>query len=228
MSVLKARSDAQKLAKKQAIIDAANQLYSQGDLPSIQQIANQAGVAKGTVYLYFSSKEGIFLNIYEQLWIDCVNSFERVEKPERSFKGSEKSTCHLLPVVNYWLENPRFSRLLAMKDALLMPSLSKQELAEFNQNCRDVLLKKARQISLINVDSVRINEYADLIDLTIKLIQLVWLQDSMYDTQLPDKQSFCRNVEQVVAPHWNCFQDKNEANKPRRKGWRSLLGTSKS
>lgn len=228
MSVLKARSDAQKLAKKQAIIDAANQLYTQGDLPSIQQIANQAGIAKGTVYLYFSSKEGIFLEIYEQLWVECVNSFERIEKPERSFKGSDKATCHIMSVVNFWFENQKFSRLLVMKDALLMPSLSKQELAGFNESCRDVLLKKARQISLINADSVRINEYADLIDLTIKLIQLVWLQDSMYDTQVPDKQSFCQNVEHVVAPHWNRFQDKYEATKPRRKVWRSLLGTSKN
>ena len=51
-----------KQARREAILQAAARLFVDGDgaLPSAAQIAAAAGLAKGTVYLYFRTKEEIF------------------------------------------------------------------------------------------------------------------------------------------------------------------------
>ena len=59
----KALSYAEKRAKRQEIIDAAARLFGKGVYSAItmSSIAREAGVAKGTVYLYFRTKEELFL-----------------------------------------------------------------------------------------------------------------------------------------------------------------------
>lgn len=59
----RALDSGQKQAKREAILVAARSLYEAAseELPSAAAIAERAGLAKGTVYLYFRSKEDIFL-----------------------------------------------------------------------------------------------------------------------------------------------------------------------
>ena len=53
----RAISDAQKEERRQAILDAALLLYQETSYEAVNmaQVAQQAGVAKGTVYLYFKT-----------------------------------------------------------------------------------------------------------------------------------------------------------------------------
>lgn len=44
-------------------------------MPSVNQIIAKAGVAKGTVYLYFSSKEEIYLSLLAQYFADFTQVF---------------------------------------------------------------------------------------------------------------------------------------------------------
>jgi AcrR family transcriptional regulator len=61
----RANDDLEKAARRDDIIDAARILYLQDSraLPSVAQIAAQAGLAKGTVYTYFTTKEEIFIGL---------------------------------------------------------------------------------------------------------------------------------------------------------------------
>ena len=47
------------------MIDAACELFSQGDYHNVgmDDIARAAGVAKGTLYLYFNSKEDLYVSV---------------------------------------------------------------------------------------------------------------------------------------------------------------------
>ncbi|HEX5358007.1 MAG TPA: TetR family transcriptional regulator [Aquabacterium sp.] len=58
----RANDDVEKAARREDIIEAARILYLQDSraLPSVARIAEQAGLAKGTVYTYFTTKEEIF------------------------------------------------------------------------------------------------------------------------------------------------------------------------
>ncbi|HRH91851.1 MAG TPA: helix-turn-helix domain-containing protein, partial [Agitococcus sp.] len=57
-----AMTDADKLLRRADFINAAHHLFrEQKILPSVADIAKSAGLAKGTVYLYFKTKEEIFI-----------------------------------------------------------------------------------------------------------------------------------------------------------------------
>ena len=71
----RARSKAAKSERKDAIIAAAETLLRQlgYDAMTMQAVAMEAGLGKGTLYLYFSSREGLILDVYGRLfdkWID--------------------------------------------------------------------------------------------------------------------------------------------------------------
>lgn len=83
MAVTKRARDAKsKEQRRDAILQAASTLYKKDNsqLPTIAQIASSIDLAKGTIYLYFKTKEAIFLSLYEdhyELWLKDVSaSFE--------------------------------------------------------------------------------------------------------------------------------------------------------
>ena len=63
----RAIAEDEKLAKRRSILDAALALYLENsrELPSVSRIAEASGLAKGTVYLYFRTKEEIFLALLD-------------------------------------------------------------------------------------------------------------------------------------------------------------------
>lgn len=59
-----------KQARRAAILDAAARLFAGtgGALPQVAEVARAAGLAKGTVYLYFRTKEAIFADLLLEGW----------------------------------------------------------------------------------------------------------------------------------------------------------------
>jgi AcrR family transcriptional regulator len=74
----------EKAARKEAILDAAERLYSRAqELPSVAEVAAEAGLAKGTMYLYFETKESIYLGLHSRhskLFFDAL--IAKLERPE--------------------------------------------------------------------------------------------------------------------------------------------------
>lgn len=61
-----AMTEADKQRRRRVLLDAAHRLFRERrDLPPVSDIAAAAGLAKGTVYLYFKSKEEIFVALLE-------------------------------------------------------------------------------------------------------------------------------------------------------------------
>lgn len=74
----RAIKETQKEARRQTILDVAWELFQEQRYEAINilDIAQGAGLAKGTIYLYFKTKEEIFFAIQEQQfqrWFDVVD-----------------------------------------------------------------------------------------------------------------------------------------------------------
>jgi len=76
---LRARKDEQKEERRRLLLDAARRLFEKaefGDL-TMAAVAAEAKLAKGTVYLYFATKEELFLSLLEEelwAWFDEVDA----------------------------------------------------------------------------------------------------------------------------------------------------------
>src|SRR5438046_8011238 len=61
------RSEAPTPGKRERILDAAVKVFAAEGFynAKVSQIAHQAGVADGTIYLYFKSKDDLLINLFE-------------------------------------------------------------------------------------------------------------------------------------------------------------------
>ena len=81
------RREQQKEAKRLALIDAALAVFSRVGFAAakIDDVAEEAGVSKGTVYLYFESKEALFEGMVKAKMVPMLDDVaEIVGKPDTS------------------------------------------------------------------------------------------------------------------------------------------------
>ena len=64
----RARSTEQKMLRRRAVLEAAEMYFFEVGYEafSMSKLAKNAGLAKGTLYLYFQTREELFLTLYEQ------------------------------------------------------------------------------------------------------------------------------------------------------------------
>ncbi|MBN1858543.1 TetR/AcrR family transcriptional regulator [Candidatus Bipolaricaulota bacterium] len=70
--------------KRSRILEAATTVFANTGFHAsrVQDIAEQAGVAKGTIYLYFRNKEEILLSIFQSYFdalLDLIDSFQQAQ-----------------------------------------------------------------------------------------------------------------------------------------------------
>lgn len=90
--IKRATNEDQKIARRQAILNGARQLFMEADFfdVSMATIAKRSGLAKGTVYLYFKTKEEIFLNLSTEELESWLGAFEkRLEKQTQPLDNAE-------------------------------------------------------------------------------------------------------------------------------------------
>lgn len=138
----RALSHHDKQAKRSLILDAARALFLLNDrqLPSVISIAQQAGLAKGTVYLYFQTKEEIFLSLLEQEFhglLHAIRSQLGVMAKAGAGNGmlpeqqSALAGQLIAGILSYLDAHPAFLRLDAMTYSVLEQNLSEAFLRDF-------------------------------------------------------------------------------------------------
>jgi AcrR family transcriptional regulator len=117
----RAISNEQKKERQQAILDAALQLFQETSYEAVNVagVAEKVGIAKGTIYLYFKTKEELFLALLAQefeAWFDEAGSFLKEIQ-------TTQGTCtvdELIPLVGRSLEKrPTLIRLTAISHNIL-------------------------------------------------------------------------------------------------------------
>jgi len=142
MTASRANTVEDKQLKHQAIIDAAAQLFQHDlTLPTVATIAKTSGQAKGTVYLYFSSKETIYLSLLKQhyqLW------FEQLQETLTTTQSlAELLNCF----VQYPFEDALFFPLASLSCSTLEPGCDDSVKGEYYQWMNDNFIQLSAQIS---------------------------------------------------------------------------------
>jgi AcrR family transcriptional regulator len=95
----------EKSARREAIIDSAARLfYRSQQLPSVAEVAQEAGLGKGTMYLYFQTREAIYLSLHQRHATFFFSALkEQLAKPT-PFSQSQMESI----VDQYMIANPNF------------------------------------------------------------------------------------------------------------------------
>ncbi len=120
------KRELQKEARRSAIIDAALEAFTQQGFTStkLDDVAERAGIGKGTIYLYFDSKENLFEEVVRQTLFPFGVA---AEQHAASFTGSasELLASHFR---NFYeaMSSPKIPPLMAMisAEALRFPVIA--------------------------------------------------------------------------------------------------------
>lgn len=117
------RREREKLRRKNDILDAAEEVFSEKGLngATVDDIADRAEISKGTIYLYFKSKEQIFLGIDIRatriLWDRFMNAAVRGEN------GLDKILRIGKAYFDYCEEFPMYYKAMTMVDNISAKSV---------------------------------------------------------------------------------------------------------
>jgi len=128
----KALSNAERRAKRREIVDAAARLFEHHPYPSITMagIAREAGVAKGTLYLYFRTKEELFL----QLLVDRLQRWFAEYAPLlQALSGPVHPRDLAALLAHAATTRPDLIRLIALLHAVLERNISVEQAREFKR-----------------------------------------------------------------------------------------------
>ncbi|WP_174292631.1 TetR family transcriptional regulator [Sphingomonas bacterium] len=114
----RARAGDDKRARRDDLLAAAAQLFASGDgdLPTVDRIAATAGVAKGTVYLYFRTREAIFADLLLHGWNGVLADAAAIFAAATSRAG--KVAGFIAGYVDYLGRVPELLRLDALGGAV--------------------------------------------------------------------------------------------------------------
>jgi len=132
MGELRATAAAEKTARRRAILSAATELLARWSLTDItmDRIATRTGIAKGTVYLYFRTKETLFLRLFEGLqdrW--HLGLRELLNSTEKPVEGREAARMIAASLVR----DPLLLRLYAVPLPVLEKDLDFESSAALNR-----------------------------------------------------------------------------------------------
>ncbi len=121
------------MTRKEVILQASSRLFSDKGFneTSISEISKISGVAEGTIFYHYKSKEGLFLAILEDLKDDIVAGFDQYFKEKKFSSGLDM----VEGTISYYLY------LAGMKEDRfhLLHHRYPYELAAVNPVCRELL-----------------------------------------------------------------------------------------
>ena len=152
----RARNDQAKLERREHLLNTARTLWAEGTFSSItmNQVASQANLAKGTTYLYFQSKEELLLALLGQeleYWFDHLDG-----ELEQTLTHTPRSLAHL--IAESLQARQELIRLLSIQGGILEQNVSETAARNFKTQ----LASRAARTSILLEHALRLPASAGL------------------------------------------------------------------
>lgn len=137
----RARSSEQKSERREEILAAAAALLEKKPFPriGIADIAEQAGMAKGTVFLYFKTKEELFFQIASREFVNWFDAMDRLFA-ELIASGKKPAKAGVVDALRRVLvQHPLLPRLSAILHIVLEQNIGYEEARDFKKTLMDRL-----------------------------------------------------------------------------------------
>src|ERR1700730_5129771 len=206
--ILEARTETRrrrKAERPQEILEAAFVEFSRNGyaMTTLDQIAERAGVTKGTIYVYFENKEHLFISMVRELMKVTLDTVQDM------FERHDGSTADLLRaqfsfIYQHIVEDRRRREVVRMliAEASRFPALADRYHEEIHRPCLD-MLRQAIQRGM-DRGEFRNSAIIDLPQIVIAPIALVDLWMMMFDDRQPldMKAYFNAHLDLVLSGLW--------------------------
>lgn len=173
----KTRRELQKEARRIDILKAGCEEFTSRGFSAtrLDDVAQRAGVSKGTIYLYFDSKEVLFHAMVTHYMFPKVEELEHLSE---SFEGSAEDLLknHIRKSYSQLTEDPHVPRILAtlIGEGDRFPDLSQQffeELIQRNQQTLRAVIKKGEDTGEFR--TTKLSEYTQIVIAPV-IISAIW------------------------------------------------------
>lgn len=117
-----------KEARPGEILEAALDLFAEKGFAAtkLTEVAKRAGVSKGTVYLYYESKEALFQALVKEMVLP------HIEQSEYTVDEYEGATADLMSgMVQFWLDNVIHTKVCGIPKLVIAEAKNFPEIAKF-------------------------------------------------------------------------------------------------
>ena len=122
-----------KKVRRQTILNAAMSLFRNDpqNLPTVQLIAKESELAKGTVYLYFSTKEEIFLALLETQYELLFSTLEKLL--QKATNDYDEIEVLIDQITEFVARNPDWLTLVSLSNNIIEQNIDFESISKHKQ-----------------------------------------------------------------------------------------------
>ncbi len=149
---LRARSLEDKDLRRGHLLSAAAELFAQSDFEgvTIAKMAQRAGVAKGTAYLYFSCKEAVFLELLQTGLDEWASGLHTALEANTQRVDAESAPTVIARTL---AQRPVLGKLLVLLHTVIEPQLDLESARAFKGFLHDLVARLSGSLSQ-NIDGL--------------------------------------------------------------------------
>jgi TetR/AcrR family transcriptional regulator, fatty acid metabolism regulator protein len=166
--------------KEKGILDASIKIIAQHGYhrAKISSIAEQAGIATGSVYLYFKDKEAILLTIFDQLWVGLTDNLRSTVK-QTDIDPSKKLDLVIDHFFDIFITNPSLASVFVNEQHHLIKEKRGNVAKHYNDflDLAEEIIREGVQRKIFNPD-VDIKLFRQFITGGLRSVLSHWSQQS--------------------------------------------------
>jgi TetR/AcrR family transcriptional regulator, fatty acid metabolism regulator protein len=180
----------QQIKRRTEILESARQIFSNVGFhkADMNEIAQKANIAKGTVYLYFSSKKDLFISLIREGLVDLTHKIgvdiENLEDPVERIKRS------ITTYMTFFEENQSLYRILLHPD--------KEIKDDIEETWKDYTLSKIPALSETLNEGIELGKLRTMDTITASYMILGMVDQVLHQWMTdPSSESMKKKIEQI-------------------------------